>query len=175
MKDLLDLLMIIAYIFPAYATNGAPVLFARLFTKLHPLDCGALFTDGRRILGDGKTLEGLLSGLVAGTLSGVIISSLLKGLYRSQVEFMLLSLGAIMGDVLGSFIKRRLGLMRGRPAPPLDQLGFLVFSLIITWTIMGPQSWANFSTVIFLLLLTFFLHIGTNMAAYLLGLKDRWY
>lgn len=175
MKDLFDPWMILAYIFPAYATNGAPVLFVRLSKNTHPLDRRALFFDGKRILGDGKTLEGLISGLAAGILSGFIISSLQAFLYRSFLEFVLLSIGAAVGDIFGSFIKRRIGIKRGGAAPLLDQLGFLFFSITTAWSIMGPPSWVNELSIIFLIFLTFFLHLGTNAAAYLIGLKEKWY
>lgn len=175
MKDLFDPLMILAYIFPAYATNGAPVLFVKLVKNPHPLDRGALFLDGKRILGDGKTLEGLISGLTAGILSGFILSLLQVFQYRSSLEFVLLSIGAIMGDIFGSFTKRRIGIKRGGAAPILDQLGFLFFSIITAWSFLGPPAWVDELSLIFLILLTFFLHLGTNAAAYLIGLKERWY
>jgi len=167
--------MIIAYIFPAYAANGAPVLFVRFVKNPHPLDCGASFIDGRRILGDGKTLEGLVSGLIAGVLAGLLLSSLQISLYRGPLEFILLSVGAMLGDMLGSFSKRRVGIPRGGAAPILDQLGFLILSLITAWSVMGPPGWVDYSSIIFLLILTFLLHLGTNAAAYLIGLKDKWY
>jgi CDP-2,3-bis-(O-geranylgeranyl)-sn-glycerol synthase len=170
-----DPLMIIAYIFPAYASNGAPVLFVRLVKNPHPIDCGAFFIDGRRILGDGKTLEGLVSGLMAGILAGIILSSLPIPLYRSPLEFVLLCVGAMLGDILGSFSKRRFGVPRGGPVPVLDQLGFLILSIVTAWSVMGPPEWVDSSSIIFLFVLTFLLHLGTNAAAYLIGLKDRWY
>ena len=38
----------------------------------------------------------------------------------------LLGFGALLGDALGSFIKRRMGIGRGKPAPILDQIDFLI-------------------------------------------------
>ncbi len=175
MKDLFDPLMIMAYIFPAYATNGAPVIFVRLVKNPHPLDGGTLFLDGKRILGDGKTLEGLISGLIAGIIAGFVLTLLQAFLYRCFLEFVLLCIGAIVGDIFGSFIKRRIGIKRGGAAPILDQLGFLFFSIATAWSVMGPPIWVDELSIIFLILLTFFLHLGTNAAAYLIGLKERWY
>jgi len=175
LNDLFDPLRVVAYIFPAYATNGAPVIFVRLVKNPHPLDCGALFIDGKRVLGDGKTIEGLVSGLMSGVLAGLVLSSLQVPLYRDPLEFILLSVGAMLGDILGSFSKRRLGIPRGGAAPILDQLGFLILSILTAWSVMGPPEWVDSSSIIFLLLITFLLHLGTNAAAYLIGLKDKWY
>ena len=43
----------------------------------------------------------------------------------------LLGFGALLGDALGSFLKRRLGIGRGKPAPILDQLDFIIVALIL--------------------------------------------
>jgi len=42
-----------------------------------PIDGGRVTWDGRRVLGDGKTYEGLILALTYGTTVGVVISSFL--------------------------------------------------------------------------------------------------
>jgi CDP-2,3-bis-(O-geranylgeranyl)-sn-glycerol synthase len=126
-------------------------------------------------LGDGKTLEGLLIGMATGTLTGLIIHILIPGTYRSPLEPLALSAGAMAGDMLGSFIKRRLGLERGRPAPGLDQLGFLAFALLFSALAFGPPKWLDALTLILLAAVTAILHLGTNYLACVLGLKaEKW-
>lgn len=163
------------FILPAYLANGAPVIGVRLIGRSTPLDRGARAWDGRRILGDGKTLEGLLIGMAAGSLAGLIIHSFAPELYRSWLEPLVLSAGAMAGDILGSFIKRRLGLERGRPAPGLDQLGFLALALLFSALAFGPPRWLDVPTLILLAMVTAALHIGTNYFAYALGLKAEPY
>ena len=43
----------------------------------------------------------------------------------------LLSAGAIAGDLIGSFIKRRFNIERGKPVLLLDQLDFVVIGMLI--------------------------------------------
>ena len=169
------LAQILLFILPAYCANGAPVVGVRLIGRSTPLDRGAKAWDGRRILGDGKTLEGLLIGVATGTIAGLIIHSFIPGIYRSPLEPFMLSVGAMAGDIFGSFIKRRLGLERGRPAPGLDQLGFLAFALLFSIFTFGPPRWLDALTLILLVAVTAILHIGTNYLAYLLKLKAEPY
>jgi len=171
-----DLLTAIFYILPAYIANASPVIGVKLIGRKTPIDRGALAWDGRRLLGDGKTLEGLIFGLFSGTLAGAIIMSLNNlGAYRSPLEPFLLSVGAMIGDILGSFLKRRFGLERGAPAPVLDQIGFVVCALFLGYLFYGPPKWFSGNILLALLFITGVLHLATNSAAYILGLKDRPY
>jgi len=86
-----------------------------------------------------------------------------------------LSLGAMLGDIVGAFLKRRMGLKRGEPMPVLDQLGFLAASLLLASLIYGAPGWMRVEVILALALITALLHVGTNAAAYLLGLKDKPY
>lgn len=166
----------IAYIFPAYVANGAPVVFVRALGRSHPIDLGARAWDGRRVLGDGKTFEGLLSGILSGFTAGLIILFMGNlGGFRSPLEPLVLSLGAMCGDILGAFLKRRMGIERGRPAPILDQLGFLAVALASAYVVYGPPRWLDGYTLAAIILITVALHLSTNAGAYLLGLKDRPY
>ncbi|RDD53518.1 MAG: CDP-2,3-bis-(O-geranylgeranyl)-sn-glycerol synthase [Candidatus Korarchaeota archaeon NZ13-K] len=144
------------YILPSYFANMSPVIFG----GGRPLDMGRNFLDGRRILGDHKTLRGFLSGLVVGSLVGLIQGRLLQGFA--------LSLGAMVGDCFGSFLKRRMGISEGKPAPILDQEGFLIFSLLFA----SPLEGLPLESILFLLLLTPLLHWGSNVVAHLIGLKE---
>ncbi|MEM0445508.1 MAG: CDP-2,3-bis-(O-geranylgeranyl)-sn-glycerol synthase [Nitrososphaerota archaeon] len=170
-----DILTAIVYVLPAYVANGAPVVILRLIGSGHPIDRGKTLRDGRRLLGDGKTLEGLVSGLATGLLTAIAIQISIPWLYRGPPEYTLLPVGAMVGDLLGSFLKRRIGLERGRPAPVLDQLGFMAAALLLASLPYGPPSWLDSSTLTLILLVTAILHVSTNALAYLAGLKDKWY
>jgi CDP-2,3-bis-(O-geranylgeranyl)-sn-glycerol synthase len=75
-----------------------------------------------------------------------------------------LSVGAIVGDAAGSFLKRRIGVKRGQFLPIVDQLDFLIGAILITSLI--ATNWSSIHLVpeklIFLLIGTPFLHIGVN-------------
>ncbi len=155
-EELPWILNLIWRILPAYIANASPLVLIR---RGHPIDGGRTFIDGKPVLGAGKTIEGFLAGIILGTLTGLI-----QG--RGIVAFML-SLGAMCGDLLGSFIKRRIGIKRGRPAPILDQtsflLGALAFSSILEhYTLMD---------VVVLIVITIPLHLISNIIAYLLKIK----
>ena len=170
-----NLVQAIIFILPAYFANGSPVIGVKLLGRATPLDGGAKAWDGRRVLGEGKTIEGLIIGLSCGTAAGMVLLISSSGVYRSGLEPFILSLGAMFGDVLGSFIKRRLGLKRGQPAPGLDQLGFLVCALLFSILAYGVPPWLDPITLILLMLVTALLHLGTNFLAYLFQLKKEPY
>lgn len=155
------------FILPAYFANAAPVVLG----GGPPLDMGKKFLDGRRILGDGKTARGFVGGLIIGTIVG-----LLQGVARAPLrEYLLLgfllALGALLGDLASSFIKRRLGIERGGAAPGLDQLGFVVAALILASSVKVP-SWQVIAVI---LIITPPIHLATNFIGYKLGLKGRPY
>jgi CDP-2,3-bis-(O-geranylgeranyl)-sn-glycerol synthase len=168
-------LMGFGYIFPAYVANATPVVAVKLLGKAHPIDNRLYLPDGRRLLGDGKTIEGLIAGIAFGTLTGILINVFIFQLFRTFYEILTIATGAMAGDILGAFIKRRLGLPQGHPAPMLDQLGFLIASLLLTHILFTLPQWLDIFTIILLLVLTFAMHVGTNLFAYSVGLKDRWY
>lgn len=165
-------------VWPSYVANATPVLAKRVFRgRLHPVDFNAVFIDGRRILGDGKTYEGLLMGTVLGTLIGYLTSylahlsapSILR--YPTILDSLVMSIAALLGDMLGAFIKRRLGLRRGEPAPLLDQLDFLLASLLALHLI--DPGLLTVQVAIVAVVVTPPIHLATNAGAYLLGLKNE--
>lgn len=80
----------------------------------------------------------------------------------------LLGLGAMVGDIAGSFIKRRYGIQRGKPAPLLDQEDFIIGSLFFAALLVAVNpSWA-----VLLLVITPLFHWVSNIAAYKLKVKD---
>lgn len=154
-----------ALILPAYIANSVPVLSR----GRHPVDLGKHMPDGRRILGDGKTFEGLAFGLFFGTLAGILGGMLLGETGYFAFLSLMLALGALVGDMLGAFIKRRVGIARGAPAPVLDQLDFVVGALLFV-SPFYPLAWEQ---VLFIILVTPPIHLFTNFMAYKLGLKPN--
>ncbi|MGC9071598.1 MAG: CDP-2,3-bis-(O-geranylgeranyl)-sn-glycerol synthase [Acidilobus sp.] len=156
------LVELIVYILPAMIANGAPVIM----NGPPPIDFGRRLRDGRRLFGDGKTWGGLLGGLTAGTLTGAVEAAFVGA---QVIPYSALSsIGALTGDLFGSFIKRRLGLERGAQAPLLDQLGFYIFALLYLYAVgksfplVDEIAWAA---------VIYCLHRLTNWGAYKLSLK----
>lgn len=148
------------FIFPAYCANAVPVLAG----GNSPLDFGKNFFDGRPIFGKNKTFQGFFFGLVVGTVIG-LVESVMFG-YPLLLGF-LLSLGALLGDLAGAFIKRRLNLAPGEMLPVVDQLDFVVGAILFSFFLMAP-SW---EIILVVLLITPPIHLLTNFVAYKLGLK----
>jgi CDP-2,3-bis-(O-geranylgeranyl)-sn-glycerol synthase len=168
LNDLLQLLgAAIWFILPAYVANATPVVLG----GGTPIDRGKLFRDGRPIFGAGKTIRGFVAGLVAGSIAGVAQGTMVGQLSTYSILGLLLALGALVGDLAGSFIKRRLNIPRGGAAPVLDQLGFAVFALLFAGPVMLPR-WEVILTV---LIITPPIHLATNFVGYRLGLKGRPY
>lgn len=150
----------IIYIFPAYAANGAPVLFG----GGKPLDMGAKL-KGKRIFGDNKTIRGTASSLICGIAVGFIEYPLFHYMLPIAV---LLAIGANAGDLLGSLIKRRLGVRHGASVPILDQYGFFIVALLFAFP-LGYMP--GIYGMLFLVVLTGIAHIFTNRGAHRLKLK----
>ncbi|MGR9085704.1 MAG: CDP-archaeol synthase [Gammaproteobacteria bacterium] len=95
--------------------NGAPVVADRLLDHrlAAPVDLGYKLHDGRAVFGSAKTWRGLLVSLG--------LTALTSGLFgigvTTGIRFALLSM---LGDLMSSFIKRRLGLSESSRARGLD-------------------------------------------------------
>ncbi|MEM1604917.1 MAG: CDP-2,3-bis-(O-geranylgeranyl)-sn-glycerol synthase [Fervidicoccaceae archaeon] len=157
---------------PAMIANGTPVVVMR-GRKGHPIDFGKHFIDGKRILGDSKTIEGVLAGIVAGGVSGLLLGLLYMGEY--YFENILLtsftsSFGAMIGDLLKSFFKRRLGIESGGKMPVADQLDFYLGANLFLLVVPGAIK-PNVPVFLLGLLVVPLLHVITNRLAFRAGLK----
>ena len=149
-------------IFPAYCANAVPVVAGGGY----PIDFGKRFYDGRPIFGKNKTFQGFFSGLLIGTGVGLVESVV----FGYSVFFgLLLSLGALFGDLAGAFVKRRLGLAPGDLLPIIDQVDFILGALLFS-LFLQTMSWQLGVTV---LIITPPIHVLTNFAAYKLHLKSN--
>ena len=177
--DLIQLIFnSLLYILPAYVANAA----ACVFGGGTPVDLGRYFLDGRRILGNGVTYRGFLFGILFGCITALFEGILLNLDIVGTSEFhynifkwihlgFLLSSGALFGDMVGSFIKRRLGIEQGKPAPLLDQLDFVIFAILFAY----PFAPISLDMVITILVITPVIHLSGNIVAYLLGIKSIWW
>ena len=164
----------ILYILPSYFANSIPVVLG----GGEPLDGGKKMRDNQRIFGDGKTTRGFFAGIFAGILVGAIEGAILSGtqldIYSGGPQTyvlasFLLGAGTMVGDLAGSFIKRRSRVPRGKPSVLMDQLMFLAFAFLFSYPL--AQHLLTLEAVLFLAVLTYFVHVGANVAAHRWGLK----
>ena len=173
---------------PAMIPNSAAAIVGR-GSKVK-MDFGKTWR-GRRIFGDGKSWRGFFGGALIGVLTGLLMIGIAAlcgdtddywgfGPFWTNVGVLFcLSFGALLGDLCGAFIKRRLGMERGQKAPILDQYDFVVGSFLLTFAFFPDfiinnyfEGW-HIAAFIFILILTFFIHRGVNIIGYLLGVKKE--
>jgi hypothetical protein len=108
--------------------NGAPVLAKRLLGDrlARPLDGGAIFIDGRPLFGPSKTIRGIVVALAATPLAAALMG------LSWQLGVVVAGL-AVVGDLLSSFVKRRMGLPSGSMALGLDQIPESLLPLLGAW------------------------------------------
>lgn len=160
-----DITSALIFIFPSYAANSVPAVFGGGI----PIDLGKRFIDGERILGSHKTVRGFIGGLLAGSLVSILMGLLIS----SELFFLcsLVSIGALLGDLGGAFIKRRMKLPPGYPLPLLDQLDFVFGGLLVLYPFHSPSPGAVF----LILLFTPAIHLLANMLAYVLRIKKNFW
>lgn len=171
------------FILPAYIANSSAVIVG----GGAPVDFGKSF-HGTRIFGDGKTWRGFFGGIFMGTAAGIIMNVVAPETFgdgiASPVIILSLTSGALLGDLLESFFKRRIGKDRGEKWLIADQMDFLLGALFLSFLTcivletLGVTSgnWflSSFSAwhIAFLLVFTPLLHYTTNAVGYLAGLKE---
>ena len=147
--DYIIIIQALWIIIPIYVSNASAVIVG----GGTPIDFGKTWRDGKRILGDGKTWRGLLSGTFMGMTAGfglVVASS-----YINSSEYNFLNLnnfdgfplmiliifslcfGALLGDIIESFFKRRIGKNRGEDWLLFDQIDFIVGALVFSFLVSG--------------------------------------
>ena len=81
----------------------------------YPLDAGKTFNDGRRLFGCSKTIRGIIVAVMATSACAPVFG----------VEWttgLVIGLAAMVGDLISSFIKRRMGRPPSSRALGLDQI-----------------------------------------------------
>ena len=97
--------------------NGSPVIAKNILGNYcsWPLDVNTMFVDGRPLFGASKTVRGILVSIVTTSACAPLLGLKLEiGLVVATT--------AMAGDLLSSFMKRRLGLQSSSRAVGLDQI-----------------------------------------------------
>jgi CDP-2,3-bis-(O-geranylgeranyl)-sn-glycerol synthase len=174
------------FILPTYASNSLSVVsmvIPVLKNFSTPIDFGKSY-KGKRILGDGKTFRGFIFGTFCGCLVAVLQYFIAKNVeFKYLTEYndasfsffmttgFLLSFGSVLGDSVKSLIKRRIGIKRGRPWIPFDQLDFITMGILLSSIVYLP----GWKIVLILFIITPAAHFLSNVTAYLLKIKDVWW
>ena len=173
------------FFLPAFVANP----FAVVFGGGAPIDGGRNLSDGQRIFGDGKTWRGLIGGTFSGAVLGLLLSLPFDLLGSSSswsygsptVAFAssaVLALGALLGDLVGAFVKRRMHLPRGAKASGLDQYDFVVGGLLLSllipsWSVPRFFSGDALLGLLAIIVITPALHRAVNLVGYRMGKKHE--
>ena len=169
------------FMLPAYFANMAPVIVKNIFNNLEfPIDFNKKIKN-KPIFGKNKTFRGLIFGV----LFAVIIAYLQFLFYNNNLfvnisivnysDWLLIGLlmgfGTIFGDLVESFVKRRMNYESGKSFIPWDQMDFVIGALIFVYPIVK----LSLDKIIIILLLSFILHIIANHIAFYTGVRrERW-
>ena len=175
-------LLLPAYLASAFATlprgRGPPMDFGR-----------SLKRDGRRILGPSKTWSGFLFGATMAIPFGLLEAALILAAppnlqlvprwaptVAAAIPIVaLVTFGAMTGDALGSFLKRRLGRPSGGRALVLDQLPFVAVPIALGAAVdpgLFVGTFGSWEALLWLLVFTFGLHAVFNWIGFHAGLKQ---
>jgi CDP-2,3-bis-(O-geranylgeranyl)-sn-glycerol synthase len=146
--------------------NGVPVVADWICGErgARPVDGGRVLADGHRLLGDSKTWRGLLlapltCGVGAAALNWPVMIGLAVGV------------AAMAGDLLSSFIKRRLGMASSSKALGLDQIPESLLPLLAVADEFA-LSWAAIAAITASFVV---LELGLSPVFYWLGIRNRPY
>jgi CDP-2,3-bis-(O-geranylgeranyl)-sn-glycerol synthase len=148
------------------AANGIPVIATAICGQrgAHPLDRGRKLSDGQRLWGDSKTWRGLLLAL---SVTG--LAALALGL--PALIGVIIGTAAMAGDLLSSFIKRRLGMASSSMALGLDQIPEALLPLLAVAGEFG-LSWP---TMLLTTLGFMALELALSQVLFRLGVRNRPY
>jgi len=144
--------------------------------------------DGRRVLGPSKTWSGFLVGATLAIPFGLLEAWLIllappnlalvprwgPSVAAAVPIVALFTYGAMAGDALGSFVKRRLGRESGARTLLLDQLPFVLVPIGLGVAVdpgLFVGTFGSWEAVLWLLVFTLGLHAVFNLIGFRAGLK----
>lgn len=167
-ESLFVVLQLTYYFLPAYVANMMPVIGKDWMRGLaRPVSA--------RWFGNHKTWRGIVLGVLGAIIIAFVQSRLVPYVgvlsiapYRDWwLLGSLLGLGALLGDLMKSFFKRRLAIKPGASWVPFDQLDFVIGGLALSSFVFFP-GWTG---VAVLVVVSFFLHIIVNHIGFALRMR----
>ncbi len=160
------------FILPAYLANMIPVITQKLWGRhRYPIDFHITLSSKVRLLGEGKSWNGLIVGTLAGGLVGYLQGLITEAGPLAGLQLgLVLGFGALFGDIVKSFFKRRAGKVRGASWFPFDQIDFILGAFLLYWLFYREFVLAH---LVILLILTPALHYGANWLGFKLKLKSE--
>lgn len=177
------LIKIFYFMLPAYFANMAPVIFKKRLNFLAiPIDFGKMINN-KPLFGKTKTFRGLILGI----LSAILVCFIQFSLYRyplfkeiSIIEYekenfillgFLFGFGALFGDLIKSFFKRKLNKKPSESWKIIDQIDYVIGTLLF----LSPIIILSFPKIFWILILSLGLTIIVNHIGWKLNFrKEKW-
>lgn len=179
-----SILLALWFFLPAGLANATPV-FAKRVSFLKKLDYPIDFYKtykGIRIFGDHKTMRGLITGIIVAILTAGIQMAIYNnspelrnalGFDFSSINFFvygfLAGFGALIGDAIKSFFKRRVNIKPGATWFPFDQIDYIIGGIVF----LIPLIRLSFLDYLATFIVWFAMHLISTYIGFLLKLKDK--
>ena len=146
--------------------NGAPILIRVLLRDRfnRAVDFGQKMPDGRHVFGSSKTWRGIFAAVISTGLAAPLLGHPVEG-------GLLVALYAVTGDLVSSFIKRRLAMPPSSMAPLLDQVPESLLPAIMLRQHFG----LDYVGVILLVLIFIIIELLLSHILYKWGIRKRPY
>jgi CDP-2,3-bis-(O-geranylgeranyl)-sn-glycerol synthase len=185
-ENLFQIILVAVYfMMPAYIANAIPVIanhfnWCNFIAK--PIDFNLKFFN-KPLFGHSKTFRGFVFGISGAFIIGIVqyylyrfdffkqISLLDYSLFNSVLLSFLLGFGALFGDLVKSFIKRRLGFKSGQPWPIFDQIDYPLGAILFASVLIVP----SFEIVLLIVFISAIFSILSNIMAFYCGIKKVWW
>jgi len=149
-----------------FVANGAPIILRNFMGDRfgQPVDCKVAWPDGKPLLGPTKTWRGIAGALLASTAAAWVLNwGAITGLAVGAL--------AMLGDLLSSLLKRRIGILPSGMALGLDQIPEALFPLL--W--LKTELRLGLVHVFWLTLAFFVLELAISRVLFWLGIRKQPY
>jgi CDP-2,3-bis-(O-geranylgeranyl)-sn-glycerol synthase len=163
---MVELILVLKVLVLLGIANGTPIIAKKLLGRhfAMPLDAGAKAPDGRPWLGSSKTVRGLGLSVLATALAAPLFG------YTWKLGAALAAT-SMLGDLVSSFIKRRMGQRPHSQALGLDQIPESTLPLMLLHAQLG----ITFTQGVVIVALFFVLELLLSRLLYRWHLRDRPY
>ncbi len=177
---LIFLLKCLYLMLPAYFANMAPVIVKKINFLAYPVDFNKRLNN-KPILGSHKTFRGFFFGIIFAVIIAYLqhifyplpaIRTISFHDYDNWLAFgFLMGAGALVGDSIKSFFKRKDDIAPGNMFFPFDQVDFVIGGLIFIMPLFSLTIGIFFTSIAVSLVL----HVLVNHIAFYLKIRnEKW-
>ena len=113
----MQLHLILKFVLLLAIANGTPVIAEKVLGRFlsYPLDAGKTFIDGRPLFGSSKTIRGIVVAVIAASACAPVFRV-------AWTTGLVIGVAAMTGDLISSFVKRRMNYPPSSRALGIDQI-----------------------------------------------------